>query len=194
MTQDYFADDAAAAAVLQLSQDPQEALRATEALEDHSALAAAPEPAPAQESAPEPEPPEEDVPEFDPAHRKPFTGLLYVGALTAHVELFGHAFTISTPTQTERLQMGPVIEPYQNTVTAEIAYQTVLVAAYLVDVDKIKLPEPVLINPKETALHDRFRWAMENLRRPVIDKLFEECLKLDRQVDDVLAAMGKASG
>lgn len=151
-------------------------------------------PAESPQPEPETEPVAEDVPEFDPKHRQPFSGLLYVGALTDSFELFGHRFTIATPTQTERLQIGQVIAPYQNTVTAEVAYQTALVAAYLTEIDGHKLPEPVLSNPKETALHDRFRWVSENMRRVVVDQLFDRCLQLDTQVNDVLAAMGKASG
>lgn len=188
---DLFADEQAASAAFQLPPDPQEELAAL------AGVPAFPGPDEGREEGEEkqvPEVIEEELPEFDPAYRQPFKGLLYVGALTKTFELFGHHFTIATPTQTERLQIGQVIEPFQSTVTAEIAYQTALVAAYLVGIDGQKLPEPVVSNPKETALHDRFRWVSENLRRPVLDRVFDECLRLDRQVDDVLAAMGKASG
>jgi len=185
--QDLFADDAAAEAAFQLPPEPFPTGPAF--LPDQSV---APEPQPAPE--PEPEPIQEDVPEFDARHREPFRGLLYVGALTEDFELFGHSFRIGTPTQTERLQIGQVIQPWQGTVTGEIAYQTALVAAYLIEVDGQKLPEPIMTNPKETALHDRFRWVSENLRRVVIDEIFDRCLKLDGKVEDVLAAMGKASG
>ena len=187
MPQDLFADDAAAEAALQL---PPEPFPTGPAFLPDQSLAPAPEP----ETAPEPEPIEEEVPEFDSRHREPFKGLLYIGALTEDFELFGHQFRIGTPTQTERLQIGQVIQPWQGTVTGEIAYQTALVAAYLIEIDGVKLPEPVLNNPKETALHDRFRWCSENLRRVVIDEIFDRCLKLDSKVDGVLAAMGKASG
>lgn len=183
-----YADDAASAAAFQLPPDFSQGTT----FEQHEE--APPAGAQASESAPEAETPMENVPEFDERYKEPFSGLLYIGALTQAVSLFGHSFTIATPTQTERLQIGQVIQPYQNTITAEIAYQTALVAAYLVDVDHTKLPEPVTLNPKETALLDRFRWVNENLRRPVIDALFNECLALDGQVDEVLEAMGKASG
>lgn len=186
---DIYADTVAAQAAFQLPQEP-------------------PPPRQVPESSPEPPAPAEgrehvsgevlaepeEVAEFDPAYRQPFVGLLYVGALTHRFTLFGHEFTIATPTQTERLQLGLVIQPYQGTVTGEIAYQTALVAAYLVDIDGQRLPEPVSSDPKETALHDRFRWVQHNLRRPVIDRVFEECLKLDAQVDRTLEAMGKVSG
>jgi hypothetical protein len=189
---DLFADEAAAEAAFALPPDPREEIRALGSGTAFPEDVRRQEPTKEEKSAPESV--EEDIPEFDPAYRQPFKGLLYVGALTKSFELFGHHFTIATPTQTERLQIGQVIEPFQNTLTAEIAYQTALVAAYLVDIDGTKLPEPVVTNPKETALHDRFRWASENLRRPVLDRIFDECLKLDRLVDEVLAAMGKASG
>jgi hypothetical protein len=186
--QDLFADDAAAEAAFTLPPEPFPTGPAF--LPDQSLVQPDPEP---QQAEPELEP-EEDVPEFDVRHREPFKGLLYVGALIEDFELFGHRFRIGTPTQTERLQIGQVIQPYQGTVTGEIAYQTALVAAYLIEIDGQKLPEPVLSNPKETALHDRFRWCSENLRRAVIDEVFTRCLELDGKVDGVLAAMGKASG
>jgi hypothetical protein len=184
MTETFYADDAAAQAAFQLPPDFSQGTT----FEPHE------ETPPAAAQAPEPVVPEEDVPEFDPKFKQPFTGLLYVGALTKTFELYGHSFTIASPTQTERLQMGQVIEPFQGTVTGEIAYQSALVAAYLVDIDGKKLPQAIMIDPKETALHDRFKWVNENLRRPVIDKIFEECLVLDSKVDEVLEAMGKASG
>lgn len=186
MTQSFFADEAATEAAFQL---PPDAIPVGAAFPEHQ------EPEkPAQSQQEAPEPVEETVPEFDARHKQPFRGLLYVGALTHTVEMFGHSFTIGTPTETERLQIGPIIQPYLNTVTAEIAYQTALVSAYLIQIDGEKLPEPVLNNPKETALHDRFTWVRDNVRRQVINRLFDECLKLDTQVDEVLEAMGKASG
>lgn len=148
----------------------------------------------------EPEEPADDVApvpgpaEFDEKHRMKFRGLLYVGALTDQFELFGHSFTIATPSETERLQIGLVMQPYQTTMTAEIAYQNALVAAYLVDIDGRKLPEPITTDPKDVALLHRFKWVTSNLRRVVVNALFERCLVLDKQVDEVLAAMGKASG
>lgn len=148
---------------------------------------AEPEQAQADEPAPDLKPQE-----FDPRHRQAFTGLLYLGALTTEVSLWGHRFVLATPTQTERLQIGPVIQAYVNTLTGEIAYGTAMVAAYLVSVDGQALPQPVLTNPKETALHDRFRWVTDNLLRPVIDYLYSECMKLEASVDAVLEAMGKA--
>lgn len=177
---DFDADDAAVAAVMARGLEP-------------PTFPDAPEPE--QEQEPEPEPTlSETIEEFDPRHRQPFSGLLYVGALTGKVSVYGHQFVISTPTQTERLQMGLVVQPYQETMAAEVAYQAALVAAYLVSIDGRELPQPVLTNPKETALQDRFEWVTENIRRPVIGKLFDHCLELEEKVDKVLEAMGKASG
>ena len=85
-----------------------------------------------------------------------------------------------------------VIAPYMETVSGNMAYATAFVAACLVSVDGHKLPEPVLNNPRETALHDRFKWVAANLKKPVVDELFSRCLELDMEVDRVLEAMGKA--
>lgn len=148
------------------------------------------EPLPTQEES---RPQEDFTPrEFDPRHREPFTGLLFVGALTDEFTLWGHRFVIATPTQTERMQIGPVIKEYADTIAGELAYATALVAAYLVSVDGHELPKPVTKDVKETALRDRFRWVSDTLQQPVINYVFSKCLELDQQVDEVLEAMGKA--
>lgn len=141
----------------------------------------------------EPQPQEDFTPrEFDPRHRESFTGLLFVGALTDEFTLWGHRFVIATPTQTERMQIGPLIKEYTETIAGDLAYATALVAAYLVSVDGHELPKPVTKDVRETALRDRFRWVADTLQAPVINYLFSKCLELDQQVDDVLEAMGKA--
>jgi hypothetical protein len=152
---------------------------------------------------PVPDPPEEpeekpedefkeDIPEFDPKWKQAFTGLLYVGALTEVFEVYGHSFTIATPTLTEHLQIGQVIEPYQSTVMAEIAFQTARVAAYLVSIDGKELPRPITNDPKENSLQQRFQWVTDTLKRPVINKISDRCYEMDAKVEGVLEAMGKA--
>ena len=132
--------------------------------------------------------------EFDPRWRDPFTGLLYLGSLRKRFGFFGHEFRIATPSQDERIEMGLILAPYRGTLTEEIAYQALLVAAYLQEIDGNKLPQPVLNDPKDSALEERFRWVTKNLKAPVIQKIFEECLILDVTVEEVLNAMGEASG
>lgn len=135
---------------------------------------------------------EEDVPEFDPRWRDSFSGLLYVGALIDSFEIYGHRFVIATPTMTEMLQIGQVIEPFQKTVMAEVAFQTARVAAYLTSIDGQDLPRPITTDPKETSLQQRFQWVNDTLRRPVINKIHDKTFELDAKVEGVLEAMGKA--
>lgn len=135
---------------------------------------------------------DEEIPEFDAEWKTPFTGLLYVGALTDTFEVYGHKFSIATPTLTEFLQIGQVIEPYQNTIMAEVAYQMARVAAYLTMIDGKELPRPITNDPKESALQQRFQWVTDTLKRPVINKIHDRCLELDAKVEGVLEAMGKA--
>jgi hypothetical protein len=158
------------------------------------------DPRPAPDPDPEPvgpvveeEPTEEFVPqEFDPRHREAFTGLLWVGYLSRRFQIYGHDFLIATPTSTERMQIGLVMRDYTDTFAQEIAYATALVAAFLVSIDGVELPKPVTTNSKETALHDRFRWVSENMRRPVVNRIFGECMELEEEVEGALDAMGKA--
>lgn len=154
------------------------------------------------EETPPPTNPVQDVPtdddtddlkprEFDPKAKEPFVGLLYLGALDREVVLFGHKFLLVTPTNAERIQMGLITKDWRDTATEEVALGQALVAAFLRKVDGQPLPEPISPDPRDTALRGRFNWVGENLRRPVITALFQECLILDSQVDIALEAMGK---
>jgi hypothetical protein len=129
--------------------------------------------------------------EFDPRHKQSFIGLLYVGYLSREFEIYGHHFRIVTPTNRELLQIGPLLANYDKTVSAEIAYAQAMTAAYLHSIDKQELPQPISTNVKDTALQNRFDWVGENIRRPVINRIFEECLRLDAEVEGALEAMGK---
>lgn len=179
---DPYADEAAVRAAMDVPQDRF----------DLPGVPPVPDPPEKPEPEPEEETPQEDIPEFDPKWRQPFTGLLYVGALTESFKVYGHSFTIATPTLTEHLQIGQVIEPYQNTVMAEIAFQIARVAAYLTAIDGEELPRPITNNPKETSLHQRYQWVTDTLKRPVINKISDRCYELDAKVEGVLEAMGKA--
>ena len=161
--------------------------------EEPAAPPASPEEAPAPPQTAETPEPTLDYREFDPKHREAFTGLLYVGHLDDEFQIYGHTFRIATPTQTERLQVGPVVKEFRDTITNEIAYQAAVVALYLVSIDGQPLPQPILTNAKDAAVRDRFNWVTENLRRPVINAVFERTLILEEEVDMTLEAMGKAS-
>jgi hypothetical protein len=148
--------------------------------------------------APEPEPvalPESDqLPEFDPRWREPFEGLTFLGHLDDDVIVWGHRFKIMTPSSAERLEMVLLTKEFDGTIGTEFAYAAGLVAAYLIRVDGTDLPRPIGNDPKETAVRDRWDWVLANLKKPVIDELFEACLDLDDTVRAVLDAMGKARG
>lgn len=191
MSQSPYADEAAAAAAFNIPTEMPARPYFEPPPEDSASYVEA-EPQRPSEPPPAPTPDTEPIPEFDPQHRKPFIGLLYLGALTEQFTLFGHEFVMSTPSQAEFLQIGMVTEPYLTTVTSDMAYATARVAAYLVSVDGTKLPEPISDNPKDIALLQRFNWVTANIRRPVINKLFDKALELEDKVDKALAAMGKA--
>lgn len=145
-------------------------------------------------STPQPDETEPPPREFDERYREPFNGLMYLGYLEDTVVVWGHEFRIATPSQMEKLQSGALHKPYIDTLASEIAYQTIMVASYLVSVDGKDLPRPVLNDPKENAVRDRFVWVAENLRQPVIDEVFQRCMLLEATVGQVLHAMGEARG
>jgi hypothetical protein len=156
------------------------------------------DPMPLAPTDPEPEaeqPPQvkiEPPKEFDPKWRLPFTGLAFLGHLVHEFEVWGHSFRIMTPSHLEKMNIGLVHAPYVGTLSTEIAFEAAMVAAYLHSIDGVELPKPVVNDTKETAFRDRFNWVTENLKRPVILKVYNECLILDEEVEKVLDAMGEA--
>jgi hypothetical protein len=132
--------------------------------------------------------------EFDPRHRDAFTGLLFLGYLEKTITVWGHTFHLVTPSQAEKIQIGLLHKEYLGTLASEIAYQTLLVAAYLRNVDGNELPKPITNDSKDQALNERYRWVGENLREQVIDEIFSRCIMMQADIRDILAAMGKASG
>jgi hypothetical protein len=154
-------------------------------------------PAPAEEPVPAETvyTPEEDyIPEFDPRWRDPFDGLLFLGHLEKTFPFWGHKFHLVTPSSAERLNISLLTKPYDGTIGWEFAYSCALVAAYLIKVDDQDLPQPITNDVKDTAMEQRWQWVLNNLRKPVIDALFEQCAILDGEVRGALEAMGKALG
>lgn len=141
-----------------------------------------------------PPPEDERIPEFDPRWREPFEGMLYIGHLEETISFWGHSFLLVTPSSAERLKISLLTKPYDGTIGWEFAYSCALVAAYLIKVDHQDLPRPITNDPKDTAMEERWNWILNNLKKPVIDALFERCTIVDSEVRDVLDAMGKASG
>lgn len=138
-------------------------------------------PQPVEEAAPSGE---DALSSFDARFREPFTGLLYLGHLEETVTVLGHEFRLITPSQNERLETGILHKKYLNSISAEIAWAAITVAAYLRQVDGSDLPQP--IGPVDTGLRDRFSWVVENLKGVVIQRLYEQCLLLDSKVNDVI--------
>lgn len=134
--------------------------------------------------------------EMDPKIREDFVGLIYLGKLEEMCAVAGHTFLLRTPSQPDRLEMGPLHKPYLNTVTTESAWRLITVAAYLRKVDSQTAPEP--LSPALTALRTRLDWVRENIYSEyVIDQLYDRCLILDgrvREVIDSLDGQGEASG
>jgi hypothetical protein len=126
--------------------------------------------------------------ELDPKIREDFIGLTYLGKLEETCRVAGHTFLLRTPSQVDRLEMGPLHKPYLNTVTTEAAWRQLTVAAYLRRIDSQVAPDP--LSPSITALRVRLDWVRENIySEQVVDRLYDECLLLDSRVRDVIEAL-----
>lgn len=149
---------------------------------------------PGEGSEPQPEPDgteEAPLPSFDPKHRQDFQGLVYLGALTKTVELYGHDFEIRTLNTDEILQVGLFIKDYNDSIATGKAYATAVVAASVVTVDGAPLPKPYQDEPGDTPLRHKFR-VVNQWYPHVIDVLYSEYLALEARAQEVFDALGKA--
>lgn len=156
--------------------------------------------------APEPDPPSiEDEPQkkedpgaselaFDPRMKEPFEGLMFVGSLSKRFTWAGHRFEIRTLMTEEILEVGMVHRPYVGTLAEMKAYQAATVAACLVSVDDKPLPTPITNDPDDTLLGVRFSYVIRKWSPLVMDVVYSQYLALEQKVNEVLVAMGKASG
>lgn len=140
--------------------------------------------------APTPDP----LPEFDEKVRDDFEGLLYLGRLTSTFTWLGHEFTIRSLTSGEIIEIGLLHKRYVGTLADVKAYQALVVAASVVEVDGKAMPTPLTNEPKDTALLNRFRYVMRSWFPPTLDAVYEQFLLLERRVSEVIKAMGESQG
>lgn len=134
-----------------------------------------------------------ELPSFDQRYTEPFTGLLYIGALTDRFSWLGHEFVIRTLGPDEQLAISLVIKPYVGTQGEQLAYTTAIAAMATVSVDGEELPTPI---GEDAQLAEwaqrRFAYVRANWFGYTIAKVFERYLALEDTVAQVVEAMGKA--
>lgn len=131
--------------------------------------------------------------EFPEEHRQAFHGLVYLGHLQDHFVFSGHEFTIKTLNEDDLLEVALLHTRWSQTVGANKAYQRAVVAASLVQVDSRRMPTPL----GDEAQGDRFREAWGIVGKwyaPVTRHIFERYVALEREQDEVIKALGGASG
>ena len=137
--------------------------------------------------------PEKPV-EFDPRMREDFVGLLYIGALKKRFVWMGHEFLIRSLGTNDVIEAALLQQPYMGTMGEIKAYQAACVAACLISVDGQPMPTPITDEVTDTRLATRFRYVLDHYQPILIDVIYGELMKVEAKVNEVLAAMGKASG
>lgn len=136
----------------------------------------------------------EPLPEFDPRVREDFEGLLFLGYLRHEFTWIGHQFTIRTLRIGEILEVGMVHKPYVGSLAEVKAYQAAVVAACVVQVDGRPVALPITDDPADTELANKFAYILRSWFPVVLDAIYDEYQALEGRVEQVIEAMGKASG
>jgi hypothetical protein len=131
---------------------------------------------------------------FDPRWKEEFEGLLYIGALTSTFDYLGHRFIIRTLTQDEILEVTLAIKGYSDTEAYTKAEMMGVVAACVVSVDGRPLPHPITLDPGDTPFQNRWRYIRATWYPPVIDLVFNQYVRLEYKVREVMNSMGNLSG
>lgn len=132
------------------------------------------------------------LPEFDPRCRDEFEGLLYIGALAHEFTWAGHRFKIRTITSGEVLEVGLEQKQYRDSLGESRAYVTAMAAACLVSVDGKPLPRPISNDPSDTEFANKYSYIRESWYTWTVDAVYEEYMKLEARVVEIIEAMGKA--
>lgn len=130
---------------------------------------------------------------FDPRHSQEFAGLLYLGALTRTFDWLGHRFVIRTMRTDELIQAALVAKRYLGSDGYAKAYQSAVTAGCVVTVDGRPIPV-VPVSDTDPMLEQRADWVMRHWFPPVLDRVYEEYVRLETVVREVMEDMGKASG
>jgi hypothetical protein len=105
------------------------------------------------------------LPTFDPKYADPFSGLLYLGALSDHFEWLGHEFDIRTLRDGEKLAVASIIKPYVDTMGADRAYACAVVGMAITGVDGDNLSEVAVLGLDYLVFADGLKSAREEAER-----------------------------
>jgi hypothetical protein len=128
--------------------------------------------------------------EFDPHYREAFSGLLFIGKVNKTFKWLGHTVVLKTPMVSDLLEAGQIHKPYVGTISDIKAWQSLMVAASIQTIDGKPLTVP--ISDEVSDLEAKFNYINMHWYPWTLDVLYEQYLLLDKEVADVIEALGKA--
>lgn len=135
---------------------------------------------------------EPEVSPFDERYKDDFEGLMFLGALSASFSYVGHKFTMRTLTSLELMAVGRVLKSFEDTIGANRAYATAMVALALQKVDGKELPIPYAEDDDPYAwAQQRFEYIAARWYPMVIDELYARYGLLEERVRVVMEEMAK---
>jgi hypothetical protein len=148
--------------------------------EDPSYLDLTPLPASETEPTPVPEPtPESDDPdEFPEEVHEDVHGLLFLGALSTEVELWGHKVVLRTLKAGEELAVGQIVSEYNETPSQGKAFAIATVAASIETVDGRIISKPIGPSDSLASIRQKFEYIRENWHWPFIETIYFEYSQL----------------
>lgn len=125
---------------------------------------------------------------FPEEYKQPFTGLLYVGAMTKVVEYAGHKIELKTLTQGEELRVGQLTREYVGCRSEINAMKLYTVAAAVQTVDG--MPMTGGLQPDSDPITTKAE-QIKNWYATVVEHLYDEYATMSRSCREVAKALKK---
>ena len=120
-------------------------------------------------------------------------GLLRLGKLSEEVEIWGNKIGIRTLTIGEELEASLIAKKYGETMDAERAYATALVAASVQYENGVPLVRALGPEKEGHTIERRFRYIQDNWYWPVVQAIYSHYAALVKRVDQSLGELEKKS-
>lgn len=129
---------------------------------------------------------------FDERYKEDFEGLAFIGALQTRFSYIGHKFLIRTLSTHELLAAGMITKKFEDTIGANRAYASAMVALATVSVDNVGLPSPIEESDESLAwAFERFDYVTAKWFPYTIDYVYERYLLLEERTRNVLMEMAE---
>lgn len=135
--------------------------------------------------------PEDEVTELDVEERKEFQSLLTIGRITKTIDVLGHPVVLKTMTVADELLVGLETQKYRGTEAFARAYQSAIVAATIVSIDKKQLYIPISQEESSSEVFAKKIEKIHSLYPIVVSEIYKNYMDVEKEFSQLAKKLGK---